>query len=40
MDIKNQHPWQYHHLIFALKFAYPVSRWRDGWGVYPQGVFI
>lgn len=40
MDISSLHPWQYNHLIFALKFAYPVSQWRNGWGVYAQGVFI
>ena len=32
-------PYQYHHLIHALKFAYPVSQWRNGWCVYQQGVF-
>lgn len=40
MDIKNSHPWQYHHVIFALQFAYAVPRWRNGWSVYVQGVFI
>lgn len=33
------HAWQYHHLVHALQFAYPVTRWRNGWCVYQQGVF-
>lgn len=37
---KASKPWQYHNLVFALKFAYPVKSWRKGWAVYQQGVFI
>nr|DAO68253.1 MAG TPA: Ras of Complex, Roc, domain of DAPkinase [Bacteriophage sp.] len=33
------HTWQYHHIVFALQFAYPVKTWYQGWCVYQQGCF-